>query len=84
MRSLLALFLLAIWALAPDAASACAVCYGGGEESRTAFIVTTLFLSVLPVALVGGIVWVVWRRIRDFELEPRADEAAPETATRVS
>lgn len=60
---LLGLALLA--ALLPEGALACAVCGGGGsEETRDAFLLTTLFLSVLPPAIVGGVVWWIWRRAR--------------------
>lgn len=55
-------FGVALLALAlPELASACSVCAGGGEESRDAFIWTTVMLSVLPPAMVGGLVWWLWR-----------------------
>jgi len=54
-------------ALLPESAPACAVCAGGGEESRTAFIVTTVGMSVLPPAMVGALVWWIWRRTRERE-----------------
>ena len=66
--ALLAAFLL----LAPRASLACAVCMSGREEaSKWAFIVTTIALSLLPVSLVGGMVWWIRRRLRQLE----ADEA---------
>ena len=82
-RSLVLFVVFTAWLL-PEAAAACAVCYGGGEESRTAFILTTLFLSLTPVALIGGIMWWIWRRVREFELAPRSEEAAAEPASRPS
>jgi hypothetical protein len=66
------LLVLAIGAalLAPEASLACAVCAGSDMvESRHAFLWTTLLLSVLPPAMVGGLVWWVWRRTRS-EREP--------------
>ncbi len=54
-------------ALLPEAAAACAVCYGGGEESRNAFILTTVLLSVLPLAMIGSLGWWIWRRVREAE-----------------
>jgi len=54
-------------ALLPEAATACAVCYGGGEESRNAFILTTVLLSVLPLAMIGSLGWWIWRRVREAE-----------------
>jgi hypothetical protein len=55
--------------LAPGLAEACSVCFGGQDQSRTAFIVTTAFLSVLPLALVGGLAF--WIRTRAKALEAR-------------
>jgi hypothetical protein len=50
--------------LSPGAAAACAVCTGAGEESRAAFIATTVMLSVLPLGMIGGLVWWIWRRTK--------------------
>ena len=66
--ALLATFLL----LAPRASLACAVCMSGREEaSKWAFIVTTIALSLLPLSLIGGMVWWIRRRLRQLD----ADEA---------
>ncbi len=48
--------------LLPELARACAVCGAGADEdgSRTAYIVTAVVLSVLPVGVVGG--FVLWLR----------------------
>ena len=61
-------------ALLPEAAAACSVCYGGEEESRSAFILTTVFLSVLPLAMIGSLVWWIARRVRAVEA-PRAPQS---------
>jgi len=71
-RGLLAAALLL--ALAPDAASACAVCTGGGEESRSAFIVATVMMSVLPLGMIGGVVWWVWRRTKAADEDAQASQ----------
>ena len=60
----LALAWLAIAAL-PDPAVACSVCYGGAEESRKAFLFTTVLLSLLPISMIGALAWWVWRSARD-------------------
>lgn len=40
-------------------AQACAVCFSSTEESRVAFYITTVFLTMLPVImLIGGAIWV--------------------------
>jgi hypothetical protein len=69
-------------AFASDGALACAVCSGGGEESKTAFIVTTIGLSVLPLALLGGIGWWIWRRTQQRASADRSATPA-EHATRL-
>ena len=65
----LALILIAV-ALLPDAAAACSVCYGGAEESRKAFLFTTVLLSMLPISMIGVLAWWVWRSARETEAQP--------------
>ena len=54
----------ALLALAPELARACAVCGAGADEdqSRVAYLLTTLALSALPLALFGG--FLLWLRAR--------------------
>lgn len=66
--------------VAPEFADACSVCSGGQDQSRTAFIVTTVFLSVLPPALVGGFVF--WLYSRSKQLEQRDPVRALHVAKR--
>jgi hypothetical protein len=55
---------------APRVAEACYVCSSGrDDETRAAFLITTVFLSVLPLAMVGGGVWWLRRRFRQLERE---------------
>lgn len=70
----------ALLGAAPQLARACAVCTAGrDEESQWAFIITTVFLSVLPLALIGGIAWMIWRRLRDADArEADAPPALPD------
>jgi hypothetical protein len=72
--------------LFPEAASACSVCYGGAEESRKAFLFTTVLLSMLPIAMLGTLGWWVSRCNREAEAplpplaaEPLAPSGAPAT-----
>jgi len=66
---------------APELAQACAVCGAGQQEdTRLAFILTTAFLTFLPLSMMGGAVWWLRRRVRRFEssqLEMRPVDAAP-------
>ena len=67
-RFALAITCLLLYAvLSPDAASACSVCYAGAEESRKAFLFTTVLLSMLPVGMIGALAWWVWRHARAAE-----------------
>jgi high-affinity Fe2+/Pb2+ permease len=77
MRNAYAAALVAVLVLAPRLALACPVCMGGrDDETRTAFILTTVFLTVLPLSLIGGVVWWLSRRIRTLE-EQRRVGASP-------
>jgi len=53
--------------LAPALAYACPVCFSGNEENRTAYFVTFVLLTVLPLLSIGGIVYWLVRRIRRAE-----------------
>jgi hypothetical protein len=74
-RSARAVMLALCAGLLPEAAAACSVCYAGAEESRKAFLLTTLFLSVLPLGMFGALFWWFRRRMRE------ADRAQVETRT---
>lgn len=72
LRGALLAGLLAAW---PRAAAACAVCMTGREDdTNQAFLLGTILLSVLPLALIGGIVW--WVR-RSAQAQARPDAEAP-------
>jgi len=62
-----AAFLALAIVLLPDLASACAVCFSGSAQTRGAFVATTILLTVLPLALVGGFLW--WLRARVEEVD---------------
>jgi hypothetical protein len=55
--------------LAPDTSLACSVCFGGEDQSRSAFIVTTVLLSALPLAFIASVA--LWVRSRAKALEAR-------------
>ncbi|MDP6981248.1 MAG: hypothetical protein QF570_22030 [Myxococcota bacterium] len=51
---------------APTIAEACSVCMTGREdENRIAFLGTTVFLSLLPLLMLGGAAYWIWRRFRE-------------------
>jgi hypothetical protein len=60
-----------MWAGWVGVAAACAVCGGGDSEAtRKALIDTTIFLSLLPLGMIGGTVLWVWRRTTHPEEPP--------------
>ncbi|MCP5059929.1 MAG: hypothetical protein GY937_24765 [bacterium] len=70
MRRLLPLFLLGLIAFLflADGAAACAVCAAGEDDrSRDSYIIATIVMSVLPVSIVGSLVWYIRRRGRALQ-----------------
>lgn len=60
----------------PGVGLACSVCTAGREEeNQLAFLLSTLFMSLLPLIVIGTIVFVLWRRIRKLEQEESARAA---------
>lgn len=45
----------------PRAAAACAVCGAAVDRNNTAFVITTILLSLLPLALIGAGLWWIAR-----------------------
>jgi hypothetical protein len=60
----------------PDVAHACAVCFDATDENRQAFIVTTAFLTLLPLGMVTGAGLWLRRRIRERDAEDSTSEAS--------
>ena len=60
------LTLLLVW-LTPALVHACPVCFSGNDANREAYTLTFLLLTVLPLAMIGGLVLWVRRRIREVE-----------------
>jgi hypothetical protein len=52
----------------PQAAYACAVCFSArSDDTRHAFALTTVFLTLLPLLAIGGAAWWLVRRARQME-----------------
>jgi hypothetical protein len=64
----LALFLAAQGA---QPALACAVCFSGRDESRVAYLLTTIFMTSLPILALGALVWWVVRKAQQVDSKPR-------------
>lgn len=77
-RRTLAPLALALVVATPRLAAACAVCLGGtGGGTRRAFAIGTLFLSVLPLAVIGGAILYLRHRAKVIERESSARRVAP-------
>ena len=66
----------------PTVAQACSVCTAGrDEENAAAFLLSTIFMSLLPLIAIGTLVYVLWRRIQKLEAEtvPISSTAVPRT-----
>ncbi len=68
-RASLALAAVAV-AWAADLAYACPSCASPLEENRQAFVDTTVFLTVVPLAMMGGFVWWIRRKLREQDELP--------------
>lgn len=53
-----------------DSASACPSCASPLEENRQAFVDTTIFLTVVPLMMIGGLIWFIRRRVRAMDDAP--------------
>jgi hypothetical protein len=63
-----------------DLAYACPACASPLEENRQAFVDTTVFLTVVPLMMIGGFIW--WLRRKSRAMEEVPEIAVPETLLR--
>jgi cbb3-type cytochrome oxidase subunit 3 len=57
----------------PDAARACPMCVSAQDEAvQTAFAVASLFMTAMPLSVIGGFVWWLRRRARKLAAEEAA------------
>jgi hypothetical protein len=65
--------LAAVLVLLPQVSAACPVCFGPQEDDvRLAFILTTAFMTVLPLAMLGCAIWWYVRQLLEREREYEA------------
>ena len=62
--------------LLPAAASACAVCFSGRDETRLAYIVTTGILTFLPLGMFAAFGFWLRSRVRQRAAEASRAESA--------
>lgn len=58
---------------------ACAVCGAGDDPAKGSYIVMTLIISGLPLAMLGGIIWYLVSQARKASAAERANQAAVPT-----
>ncbi|MCZ6807464.1 MAG: hypothetical protein O7F08_10965 [Deltaproteobacteria bacterium] len=75
MRWLMSMGAVAVGSVA-GLAHACPSCASPLEENRQAFVDTTIFLTFLPLIMIGGFIW--WLRRKARQLEPPPEIAVPE------
>ena len=51
-------------------ALACPSCASPLEENRQAFVDTTIFLSLAPLLMIGGLIWWIRRKAKQMEDAP--------------
>jgi hypothetical protein len=73
MRAWMTAAALCLVCLVPEGSQACSVCFSGTDENRTAFIVTTAFMTALPLILIGSVVWWLAQRVRRLERTAAAE-----------
>lgn len=63
-------------AVLPDVAHACPVCFDARDENRQAFLLTTAFLTLLPLGMVAGAGLWLRKRAREVEADetPQSDD----------
>jgi hypothetical protein len=77
MKLALAVMVSTVALLVPRLAAACAVCFTGrADETRIAFIATAGLLTVLPMLLIGSLVWWLRRRAQQIRDEHESASAA--------
>lgn len=73
-----AIALALVWS--PQIGWACSVCSAGrDEQSRLAFILTTAFMTFLPLLLIGAAVWWLRNRVRRLGAAPAGERAVSRT-----
>lgn len=65
---------LSLW---PRLSEACSVCFSAEGEVRVAFIISTAFLTVVPLIGAGLIIWWVRRRLKQHSLDQAEHDLLP-------
>lgn len=74
LRKWIPVLVLGLVVVFPDQAHACAVCFDPRAENRFAFLATTVFLTLLPLSLVGSVGMWLRKRARELGVLSSADD----------
>jgi hypothetical protein len=66
--------------LYPSVTWACAVCGSAEEKASGAYLAMTVFLSLLPLSLIGGVGFYLWKRSQQIARE-NAELVQPEQSS---
>ena len=66
MHHIQALTIASVLGARPDIALACAVCGSQEEKAAGAYLGMTIVLSLLPISLIGGAAYWLWRRAKSI------------------
>lgn len=69
--------------LEPALARACPVCFSATEANRDAYLGGTIFLSLLPLALLGGLALLIRYRARAVDAAAQTEASLPERPSTV-
>ncbi len=65
----------------PSVVYACPVCFSAqNEDNRVAFIVSTMFLTLLPLGMLTAGLWWAWRKLRQQDEPVVIDASDPASA----
>ena len=59
--------------LTPEGAQACSVCFSGTDETRMAFIQTTIFMTAAPLVMIGSLAYWIYRRAVVLSRPPQSE-----------
>lgn len=66
MKPVLSTVAFALVVLTPSFAFACPGCFSGNDANRIAYFTTFVILTVLPLAMVGGLLYYLRKRAREL------------------
>lgn len=67
----------ALLGLTPRVLQACAVCFDARDQNRVAFLATTVFMSLLPLGMIGALGLWLRRRARALSRDGGAEGTLP-------